>query len=78
MEYNKIAEKMIDSLWLKQAVKDCLKEVNENDLLDKVKTQAGSIVSSDDEELQVHVMVVRNKEQFIGDFDVIKYKTIKT
>ena len=66
-------EKLIDSLYLKGAIKECAEKLAENKDNYAFSTACGSLVINENEEIQVQVIVTRKKEDFLGDFDVVAF-----
>ncbi len=68
-------EKMIKSLWVNQAIKDCYVNLEQNKEASAFETQAGCLLSMDGETpYQVKIIVTRNEEEFLGDFDHVEHK----
>ena len=66
-------EKLIDSLYLKGAIKECAEKLAEYQENYAFSTSCGSLVINENEEIQVQVIVTRKKEDFLGDFDVVAF-----
>ena len=70
---NKLLEKMLDSLYLNTAVKDCYKELCKSQDAVAFETSAGFMVDTDTmEAYQVQVKVVKEVDMFLGDFEIVE------
>ena len=73
MNENEVLEKMVDSLYLKTAVKDCFNGLCENNTASAFQTSAGGMVNiKTNETYQVQVIVTKDKDMFLGDFDLVE------
>lgn len=68
-------EKLIDSLYLKGAIKECAEGLAKNYQSNAYSTACGNLLINENEEVQVQVIVTRKKEDFLGDFDIIEHRT---
>ena len=66
-------QKLIDSLYVKVAIETMAEEMNKNKESDSFKSSAGELVLDDDEEVQVQVIITRNKKEFMDPFEIIQY-----
>ena len=69
-------EKLIKSLFLEGAVKLCAEELEKTKTVTAFSTSCGSLIINENEEVQVQIIVTRNKEDFLGDFDLLTHKTL--
>lgn len=76
MKYPEILDKMINSLFLKGAVKEMAEKLNANKNADAYETLCGALFLENNEDVQVKIIVTRKKEDFIGAFDVIEHNTL--
>jgi len=76
MEYKDKLKKMVDSLYLKDAIIELADKLNENKKADAFETLCGALFSDENEDYQVKVIVTRKKEDFIGAFDIIEHNTL--
>lgn len=68
-------EKSIKSLFFETATKEIATELNNNKEAHSYITSCGGLLLDNNEEIQVQIVVTRKKENFIGAFDIIEYKT---
>jgi len=68
-------EKLVKSLFTEGAIIELAEKLNENKNADAYSTAAGFILLDNNEEVQVHIIVTRKKEDFYGDFDVVEHNT---
>lgn len=69
-------DKLIDSLYAKLAIKQCAEELEKNPDIDACETSCGALMINNDEDLQVKIIVTRNADDFIEDFDLIQHRII--
>jgi len=67
-------EALIDSLWTKKSIEDCAVALNENKTLAHTKMSAGTLILDNGEEVQVQVIVTRQKDEdsLLGDFEMVE------
>lgn len=70
----KESERILESLFFKQGVKECIVELNKRKSNDSCITQVGHLLGNKNEVYQVQVKVTRNQEEFLGDLDVVVIK----
>ncbi len=69
-------EKIIKSLFLEGAVKECAVELEKDNSVDAFSTACGSLILNETEEVQVQIIVTRKREDFLGDFDIVGHRTL--
>lgn len=68
-------QKQIDSLYIKEALRDCIDQMIKNKEADAYSGSCGELCLDNYEELQVQIIVTRKKTDFIGPFDIVEHKT---
>lgn len=69
-------DKLIKSLFLEGAVKQCAEELEKDKSVDAVSTASGILLVNENEEVQVQIIVTRKREDFLGDFDMVSHRTL--
>lgn len=66
-------DKILKSLFTEQAIKDCIVALNKNKECNAATSNAGYLLGSVGELLQVQIVVTRNEDQFLDDFEVVVF-----
>lgn len=69
-------ERIIDSLFTKQSIRRCVKELEKNTEIYMCETSCGRMLIGEDkgEEVEVRIIVNRDKASFLGDFEMVSYQ----
>jgi len=69
-------KKMVQSLYLTNGVIELAKELDKTKEATSFSTSAGMLLLENNEEVQVQIIVTRDKEQFLGEFDVVQHNQV--
>lgn len=67
-------ERLIESLFIKQAIKECVKILEKNTEYCASETSCGRMLIGEDEEVEVRIVVVRDEKSFLGDFEIVNHR----
>ena len=69
-------DRMISGLFTEIAIKDCLKELHNDANVDACESTCGYLLLENEQTVQVKIIITKNEKDFIGDFDLVKYRII--
>lgn len=69
-------EKQIEGLFIQLAIEQAVAELEDSKQAFATETSCGHIVIDNGEAVQVVVKIIRGKDNWIGDFDIIEHREI--
>lgn len=66
-------EKQIAGLFIRTAIEQAVGEIEDNRKAFATETSCGHIVIDDGEAVQVVIKIIRGKDNWLGDFDIIEH-----